>query len=143
MTTSSTTSPAATNTQRKAELLQRARSFAKEARSFVGKTPRSIINLGDCRQLVKASGAIGTCYIEADTAPGRTEFIRSIQSCRRFARQSNHYLQLLDVNLEERSEEMRSKLEAEAHELERIFGAIVGSVLNKAKADKADKDLEG
>src|SRR3989344_9518014 len=119
--------------KRKADLLQRTTRFAKEVRTFVRKTPRTIASLGDCRRLVYASGAIGANYISADEAPTRSDFLRQIGDCRKEAKQSVHWLELLDANLEEGSETMRSNLLGEAQELQKIFGAIVVKTLSNAK----------
>ncbi len=117
-------------------LRERARSFAKDVRSFVRKTPRTIASLGDCRQLVRASGFIGAYYINAGEAPSKEDFLFGIRGCRREAKQSAHWLNLLDSNLEEKSEGMRRDLLKEASELERIFSAILQKVRMKgAKAD--------
>jgi four helix bundle protein len=143
---SSTTGPASAKTaadkpalkERKADLQQRTTRFAREVRTFVRKTPRTIASLGDCRRLVYASGAIGAHYISADEAPTRQDFLRQISDCRKEAKHSVHWLHLLDSNLEESSEKMRSGLLGEAQELERIFGAIVGKTLQNAKKGKDD-----
>lgn len=116
------------------DLSDRTSVFAKNARAFVRKTPRTIASLGDCRQLVKTTGAIGNAYIQADTADSRDGFLRSIFDCRTQSKQAQHWLKLLDDGLDERSEELRSQLLQEATELERIFGAIVKTTLSKNKA---------
>lgn len=141
MSTITTPSSANTDTDRRAELHERARNFAKVSRTFVNKTPRTISSMGDCRQLIKSSGAIGAHYIEADEAPSRDLFLRCIHACRRDAKHSAHWLELLDNNLEERSEEQRQQLQAEAKDLERIFGAIIGKTLSNAKK-KAEEVAE-
>ena len=124
--------------KRKADLLQRTTRFAKDVRTFVRKTPRTIASLGDCRRLVYASGAIGAHYISADEAPTRQDFLRQVGDCRKEAKHSVHWLHLLDANLEESSEKMRFSLLGEAQELEKIFGAIVGKTLANAKKNEAE-----
>jgi len=119
---------------RKAELRDRTAHFARDTRAFIRKTPRTIASLSDSRNLVRASGAIGAWYIDADEAGSREEFLRGIGSCRREARRSAHWLSLLDGDLDERSEKLRSALLSEAVELERIFGAIIGKTIANARA---------
>ncbi len=126
----STTSP---NTTGPAKLRERTVSFAKKARAFISKTPRTIASLSDCRRLIYSTGNIGACYIAADEAHSREAFMRSLRDCRREAKQSAHWLQLLAGGMEEQSEKTRSGLEAEALELDSIFGRIIGSMLNKSK----------
>ena len=116
------------------DLRKRTCAFARDARAFVRKTPRTIASLGDCRYLVKTSGAIGSSYIDADDANSRQDFLRSIFDCRKQSRLSSHWLSLLEGNLEERAEDSRAALAKEAGELEKIFGAIIGKVVAKKKA---------
>ncbi|MEA3447183.1 MAG: hypothetical protein U9Q98_01880 [Bacteroidota bacterium] len=40
--------------------------FAKNVRTFVKKLPKTIANIEDSKQLIKASGAVGANYIEAN-----------------------------------------------------------------------------
>jgi len=42
--------------------------FAKRVRAFVKRSPRTIANIEDVRQLVKSSGSVGANYIEANEA---------------------------------------------------------------------------
>jgi|GEM_PF-1607016 len=118
---------------RKADLRNRASSFARDTRAFVRKTPRTLASLGDCRNLVRASGAVGASYIDADESGSREEFLRSMSNCRREARRSAHWLALLEGDLEKRSEKMRHDLLTEAGEMERIFGAIIGKTISNAR----------
>ena len=117
--------------ERVAELQERTVAFGQKVRSFVRKTPRTIASLGDCRQLVRSSGFVGSSYLAADSAASKNEFVSRIGDARRDAKQCGHWLQLLDDNLEEVSEKIRAELQKEAMELERIFGAIIGKTLSK------------
>lgn len=129
MTTSSSS-----HTTGHCDLADRTSVFARNARAFVRKTPRTLASLGDCRQLIRSTGAVGSAYIDADSADSRDSFLRAIFDCRTQAKQAQHWLKLLDDGLDERSEELRGSLLKEAGELERIFGAIVKKVLEKNKA---------
>ncbi len=149
MTRSSTTTGSSAKTEgkarealreKKAELRDRTTQFAKNVRTFVRKTPRTIASLSDCRRLVFASGAIGSHYISADESPSRQDFLRRISDCRKESKQSGHWLQLLDSNLEESSEEQRAQLLKEAQELERIFGAIVGKTIANARKEETGEE---
>ena len=142
MSTSTTTSSAVTDTNRRAELHKRSREFAKGARSFVNRTPRTVISMGDCRNLVRSSGYIGAHYIEADEAPSRDHFLRSLHECRRDAKQSAHWLEIMNVELDDRTAQQREELSKEAQELERIFGAIIGKTLSNAKKKTQQADDE-
>jgi hypothetical protein len=50
------------------DLEDRTLAFAKDVRVFVKKLPKTISNIEDGKQLVKASGSVGSNYIEANEA---------------------------------------------------------------------------
>jgi four helix bundle protein len=105
------------------DLEDRTFEFAKASRAFVKKLPRTIANIEDAKQFVRASGSIGANYIEANEAIGKKDFAMKIKTCRREAKESGYWLRLLDCDGE--LESTRGKLLAEAQELMKIFGAIV------------------
>src|SRR5262249_46840967 len=53
--------------------------FAKASRAFVKKLPRTIVNIEDAKQFVRASGSIGANYIEANESIGRKDFVMKIK----------------------------------------------------------------
>ncbi len=57
------------------DLEDRTLKFAKDVRSFVKKLPRTIVNIEDGKQLIKASGSVGANYIEANEALSKKDFI--------------------------------------------------------------------
>src|SRR5437867_6401881 len=105
------------------DLEERTFQFAKASRAFVKQMPRTISNVEDVKQFIRASGSIGANYIEANEAIGRKDFVMKIKICRREAKETCYWLRLLDVdgNLERQ----RQQLSAEAKELMNIFGAIL------------------
>jgi four helix bundle protein len=105
------------------DLEERTFEFAKASRAFVKKLPRTIANIEDAKQFIRASGSIGANYIEANEAIGKRDFVMKIKTCRREAKESGYWVRLLDCNGE--LEAARAKLLAEARELTNIFGAIV------------------
>jgi four helix bundle protein len=48
----------------KYDLEERTFQFARRVRSFVKRLPRTICNIEDVKQLVRASGSLGANYIE-------------------------------------------------------------------------------
>jgi four helix bundle protein len=56
------------------DLEERTLEFAKRVRVFVKKLPKSVANLEDIRQLVKASGSVGANYIEANDSLSKKDF---------------------------------------------------------------------
>ena len=97
--------------------------LAKAVRAFVKLLPRTIANIEDVKQFVRASGSVGANYIEPNEAIGKKDFVMKIKICRREAKESRYWLGLLDVDGKFESD--RERLLAEAKELMNIFGAIV------------------
>ena len=52
------------------DLEERTFEFAKAARLFVKTLPKTIANIEDGKQLIKASGSVGANYIEANESLG-------------------------------------------------------------------------
>jgi four helix bundle protein len=105
------------------DLEERTFQFAKASRSFVKLLPRSISNIEDVKQLVRASGSIGANYIEANEAIGKKDFVMKIKICRREAKESGYWLRLVDID--GKLETKQADLLREAEELMKIFGSIV------------------
>jgi len=105
------------------DLEERTFEFAKASRAFVKQLPRTISNLEDAKQFIRASGSIGANYIEANEAIGKKDFVMKIKICRREAKESRYWLRLIDTD--GRLEGDQARLLDEADELMKIFGAIV------------------
>jgi four helix bundle protein len=104
------------------DLEERTFQFAKNVRGFVKMLPRTIGNIEDVKQLVRASGSVGANYIEANESLGKKDFAMRVKICRKEAKESRFFLRLLDVG---GAEKERAVLIQEATELMNIFGAIV------------------
>ncbi|MBI5688878.1 MAG: four helix bundle protein [Verrucomicrobia bacterium] len=94
-------------------------------RVFVRKLPRTLANLEDAKQLVRASGSVGANYIEANEALSRKDFVMRIKICRKESKESCFFLRLLFLADDNERESARAALVQEATELTSIFGAIV------------------
>jgi four helix bundle protein len=94
--------------------------FARRTRLFVRSLVKTIANLEDGKQLIRSSGSVGANYIEANESFSKKDFFMRIKICRKEAKESRYWLQLLDVESEE-----KDYLVKEAGELTNIFGAIV------------------
>src|SRR4051812_40464271 len=105
------------------DLEERTFRFAKASRTFVKQLPRTISNIEDAKQFIRASGSIGANYIEANEAIGKKDFLMKIKICRREAKESRYWLRLIDSDAQ--LEERQAKLPGGATELMKIFGAIV------------------
>jgi four helix bundle protein len=105
------------------DLEERTAVFAEQSRAFVKKLQRTIGNIEDAKQFIRASGSVGANYIEANEAIGKKDFLMKIRTCRREAKESRYWLRLLDIDGTVDPE--RQCLAAEATELMKIFGAIL------------------
>lgn len=105
------------------DLEERTEKFAKEIIAFVKEVPRSIANNEIVKQLVRSAGSVGANYIEANEALSKKDFLHRIKICRKEAKESRYWLNLIEVA--ERQDDRRQQLRTEATELMKIFGAIV------------------
>jgi four helix bundle protein len=106
------------------DLEERTFAFAKRVRCFVKTLPRTIANIEDIRQLVKASGSVGANYIEANESLGRKDFLMRIKISRKEAKESVYWLGLVDTGTDPAVDAERCHLRQEGTELMKIFGAI-------------------
>lgn len=107
------------------DLEERTFLFAKEIRDLVKRLPKTVGNLEDMRQLVRASGSVGANYIEANESVSRKDFLLRIKTCRKEAKESAYWLRLLDCAGRSELETPRGGLVKEASELMNIFAAIL------------------
>lgn len=99
--------------------------FAKRVRAFVKKLPRTICNIEDVKQLVRASGSVGANYIEGNEALSKKDFRMRIRISRKESKESRYWLRLVDSHADPALNTERDELMQEATELMRIFGAIL------------------
>jgi four helix bundle protein len=107
------------------DLEERTFLFAESVRGFVKQLPRTVCNLEDVKQVVRASGSVGANYIEANESLGRKDFKMHVKISRKEAKESRYCLRLLDTNNDPELERKRGDLIQESTELMNIFGAII------------------
>jgi four helix bundle protein len=107
------------------DLEERSACFAEEVRSFVRGLPRTISNVEDVKQLVRASGSVAANCIEANEALGEKDRVMKFRICRKEAKECQLWLRLLNVGMEAERRERQFALRQEAHELKLIFSSIV------------------
>ena len=78
------------------DLEDRTLTFAKKVRAFIRKLSKTIANIEDGKQLIKASGSIGSNYIEANEALSKKDFVMRIKIGRKEAKESRYWLRLID-----------------------------------------------
>jgi len=107
------------------DLEERTYQFAKAVRIFVKTLPKTIANIEDGKQLIKASGSVGANYIEANEALSKKDFKLRIKICRKEAKESAYFLRLIDeTNQLKKSDDAKSMMQ-EANELKKIFSSIL------------------
>ena len=107
------------------DLEERTFKFAKNVRLFVKRLPKTIANIEDGKQLVKANGSVGANYIESNESLGKKDFLMRIKISRKEAKESVYWLRLInDTNALENADEAL-RLIQEANELKKIFSSIL------------------
>jgi four helix bundle protein len=107
------------------DLEERTFEFARRVRAFVKRLPRTLSNINDVGQVVRASGSVGSNYIEANEALGKKDFRMRIKISRKEAKESRFFLRLLDTGDVAGLGTEREALIQESTELMNIFGAIL------------------
>jgi four helix bundle protein len=105
------------------DLEERTFLFAQSVRAFVRGLPRTIGNIEDGRQLVRASGSVAANWIEADEALSKKDFLMRAKICRKEAKESRLFLRLIEASAV--NSKIGEELSAEARELTLIFSAII------------------
>ena len=107
------------------ELEERTYQFAKSVRLFVKTLPKTIANVEDGTQLIRASGSVGANYIEANESLGKKDFLMKMKISRKEAKESVYWLRLIhETNALKNADEAR-RLLREATELKKIFSSIL------------------
>lgn len=107
------------------DLEERTLKFAKNARCFVRKLPRTISNIEDGKQLIRSSGSVGANYIEANEALSKKDFVMRIKISRKEAKESCFWLSLVYIENSSELENERKMLFDESRQLTKISGSIV------------------
>jgi four helix bundle protein len=113
------------NSKPKYDFEERTFQFAKDVRLFVKTLPKTIANIEDVKQLVRASGSVGSNYIEANESLGKKDFLMKIKICRKEAKESAYFLRLINETNELKNKKDALSLIQEAIELKKIFSSII------------------
>ena len=107
------------------DLEERTFQFANQVRKVLQKIKYNLIIDEDRKQLVKSSGSVGANYIEANESLSKKDFVYRIRICRKEAKESAYWLQLIIEQVDEGkiTKELK-ELFQEANELKKIFSSI-------------------
>jgi len=109
----------------KYDLEDRTFAFAQRVRALAKSLPHTLANIEDSRQVIRSSGSVGANYIEANEALSKKDFLMRLKISRKEAKETHYFLRLLDTGATTKAERERTALVQEAHELLRIFSAII------------------
>jgi four helix bundle protein len=107
------------------DLEDRTFNFAKDIRAFAKQITKTLTNIEDIKQVVRASGSVGANYIEANESLSKKDFLMRVKICRKEAKECRYWLLLMDVGVDSTVAKRRDNLVQEATELTSIFGAIL------------------
>lgn len=107
------------------ELSERTYWFARDVRKAVNQLSRSLSVTEDSKQVIRSSGSVAANYLEAQEGMSRKDFFYLLKVCRKEARESQLWLELLTEDVDASLAEEMDRLIDEANQLTRIFSSIV------------------
>jgi len=105
------------------DLEERTARFGEMVVDFAKTIPQDPVTYRIIAQLVGAGTSVGANYVEADDAVSKKDFLKSIGTCRKEARETKHFLRIAVRAVPELKAEAR-KIWMEAKELHLIFSKI-------------------
>lgn len=108
------------------DLEERTARFGEAVIDFVKQIPQDAVTNRLISQLVGAATSVGANYCEADDAVSKKEFLKSIGTCRKEARETKHFLRMIVRAVPSLKTQART-LWLEAKELNLIFSKIWGN----------------
>ena len=112
------------------DLEERTARFGETIIDFAKTIPPNAVTSRIITQLVGAGTSVGANYGEADDAISKKEFLKSIGTCKKEARETKHFLRMVVRAVPELKPEAR-RLWIEAKELHLIFSRIWRSGKNE------------
>ena len=113
------------NSEKVYDLEERTFQFSKNVRLFIKTLPKTIANIEDGRQVIRASGSVGANYREANEALSKKDFVMRIKISRKEAKESSYWLRLINETNNLKNAGDALYLIQEANELKKIFSAIL------------------
>jgi len=106
------------------DLYSRTISFGENIIIFVKTVEENLVNRPLLSQLIRSATSIGANYMEADCAESKKDFRHKIAICKKEAKETTFWLQMLAKSSPDKIIKCR-QLWKEAHELTLIFSAIL------------------
>ena len=111
------------NDNRIYDLEERTARFGEIVIGFAKTIPQNPVTNRIIAQLIGAGTSVGANYVEADDAVSKRDFLKSIGTCRKEARETKHFLRMAVRAVPKLKPEAR-KIWIEARELHLIFSKI-------------------
>jgi len=105
------------------DLEERTARFGEMVIEFPKTIPQNPVTNRIIAQLIGAGTSVGANYVEADDAVSKRDFLKSIGTCRKEARETKHFLRIAVRAVPNLKPEAR-KIWMEARELHLIFSKI-------------------
>ena len=105
------------------DLEERTARFGEAVIDFAKTIPQNPVTNRLITQLVGAGTSVGANYVEADDSVSKKDFLKSIGTCRKEARETKHFLRMIARAVPELKLKAR-ELWMEARELHLIFSRI-------------------
>ena len=115
-------------TTKKFDLEDRTLDFAKKVINLLKQLPRNSINLEMVSQGIRSAGSIGANYREANDALGKKDFYMRMKICRKEAKETKYWLELILHNNPNLRDQIIPLIE-ETTELIKIFSSILNKVI--------------
>ena len=109
---------------KKYDLEERTLKFAKSCIDLCKLFIKDVIDIEIIKQLVRASGSVGANYREANESMSKKDFYHRIKICRKEAKESKYWLELL-LHANSKSSNQANLLIDEALQLSKIFGSMI------------------
>jgi four helix bundle protein len=108
------------------ELEERTLRFAREVIGLVNSLSMTMANTETAKQVIRSSGSIGAGYIAASETIDKEDSKKTLNNCRKEARETRYWLRLVEVHNTETEAKTRWLIK-ESEELARIFSTIIGN----------------
>ena len=105
------------------DLEERTARFGEAIIDFAKTIPQNAVTNRLINQLVGAGTSVGANYVEADDSVSKKDFLKSIGTCRKEARETKHFLRMVARAVPQLKMQAR-ELWMEARELHLIFSRI-------------------
>lgn len=106
------------------DLEERTFLLARDCRVYIQKLPKTISNIEDGKQLVRASGSVGANYIEANEKLGDKDLSFRLKIARKEAKESKYWIRLLE-EMNPELKEFSIEILNEAEEIRKILSTII------------------